>query len=160
MGIGWGQLTFEPDEETLATFRSSWSWLLREPYTPLLFSTLGDVFLESEGGAVYWLNTGVGSLSRVADSAQQFRSLLGTDRANDWFLPSLIQELRQAGKHLRAGACYSFVILPIFAEGKYEVSNLNPISAREHFNLTGNIHRQLHSAPDGTRVRLHVQDET
>src|SRR6266480_6648019 len=70
MGISWGQLTFEPDEETLATFRSSWSWLLREPYTPLLFSTLGDVFLESEGGAVYWLNTGVGSLCQIADSAQ------------------------------------------------------------------------------------------
>jgi hypothetical protein len=48
------------------------------------------------------------------------------------------------------------VTLPVFAEGTYEVDNLNPVRAREHFALTGGIHKDLQSYPDGSKVKLTV----
>src|SRR5262249_24753547 len=101
----WSDLTFTPDAGAVAALRSSWAWLLPDPFTPLLFSALGDVFLRSEQGDVDWLNTGLGEVSRVADSEDDFQQLLATDRVEKWFLPSLISELHECGKHLSPGRC-------------------------------------------------------
>ena len=117
---------------------------------------LGDAFLKSESGNVYWLETGTGDLTRVADSVDSFRDLLKTDLAEDWFLPTLVKALHAAGKIPGPGCCYSFVILPIFKEGKYEVNNLNPISAKEHFSITGMMHKEIHSLPDGATVEIRI----
>jgi len=122
----------------------------------LLFSTLGDVFFRTEQGDVYWLNTGIGEVSRVADSEDHFRQLLATERVDEWLLPALVEKLHECGKRPSPGHCYTFAILPIFAEGRYEPSNLNAVPAREHFALTGDLHRQLQSLPDGAKVDLTV----
>ena len=81
----------------------SWGWLLREPFYPVLFSALGDVFLEPDSGGVWWLNTGVGELTQVAESVQEFRELLSTQLADDWFMPALIESLHAAGKIAQPG---------------------------------------------------------
>ncbi len=88
MTLGWSAL-ITPEPDAVAALRASWAWLVPEPFYPLLFSTLGDVFFRSERGDVYWLNTGFGEVSRVADSEQDFQELLATDRAQEWFLPPL-----------------------------------------------------------------------
>jgi Domain of unknown function (DUF1851) len=152
MSLPWSSLTFTPSDEAIEQLFASWSWLLQTSFTPMLFSMLGDAFLKSESGDVYWLETGTGDLTRVADSVDSFRDLLKTDLAEDWFLPTLVAALHAAGKIPGPGCCYSFVILPIFKEGKYEVGNLNPISAKEHFSITGMMHKEIHSLPDGAKV--------
>jgi hypothetical protein len=73
--------------------------------------------------------------------------------ADEWFLPALIDKLQMAGKLREPGECYTYVTLPIFTEGKYEVDNLNPVPAAEHFELTGHIHRQIAEMPDGAKMR-------
>ena len=75
------------------------------------------------------------------------RMLLGTDIADEWFLPALIEQLHAAGKVPEEGECYTYVTLPVFEEGKYEVDNLNPVPAYEHFALTGDIHCEILSRP-------------
>jgi 8-oxo-dGTP pyrophosphatase MutT (NUDIX family) len=97
IGIGWAELTFSPDEEAVSALATSWAWLLPDTWTPLLFSVLGDVFLEKPSGGVFWLNTGTGEVSRVADDADGFRAALGTEVATDWFMPPLIERLRSSG---------------------------------------------------------------
>lgn len=156
MPIAWSSLVITPPPEALQALRSSWSWLLGEPFTPLLFSSLGDVFIEPASGGVWWLNTGTAELTRVADSVPHFESLLNSELADEWFLPSLVGELHAAGKVTGPGECYTFVILPIFREGKYEVDNLNPVPAREHYELTGSMHKRLRDLPDGAQVRVNV----
>jgi len=156
MRPAWSDLTMVPSDAAVAALRRSWAWLVPGPFTPSLFSALGDAFLELESGGVHWLDTGTGTLSRVADSVESFRALLGTEAANDWFLPDLIEQLHAAGKTLGPGRCYTYVILPIFTEGRYDVSNLNPVPAEEHFALTGEMHERLAALPDGTKVRVVV----
>jgi hypothetical protein len=96
---------------------------------PVLFSALGDVFFEDVAGGVWWLNAGTAEVSGVADSVEQFQDLLRTDQANEWFMPDLVERLHAAGKFLAPGQCFTYVTLPIFKEGSYEVSNLNPVNA-------------------------------
>ncbi len=143
MSIGFSALVCAPSEESVQQFVDSWGWLIREPFVPVLFSALGDVFLQPDSGGIWWLNTGTAEVTKVADSVDQFRELLATEMINEWFLPDLIEQLYAAGKVAEDGECYSYVTLPIFAEGKYEVDNLNPVPAYEHFALTGDIHREI-----------------
>ena len=153
MSVGWSSLTFEPTDDAIEQLAEAWAWRLKVPFRPVLFSTLGDMFFARDDGAVWWLNTGTAELTRVADSIEHFHERLATDVADEWFLPALIEKLQLAGKLREAGECYTYVTLPIFAEGKYEVDNLNPVSAAEHFELTGHIHRQIAELPDGAKVR-------
>jgi hypothetical protein len=156
MSLGWSSLTFMPDEEAVKQLHASWYWLLPEPFEPVLFSVLGDVFFEREAGGVWWLNTGTAEVTRVADSMDHFRRQLGADLVDDWFMPGLVEELHSAGKVPGPGECFTFVALPIFAEGRYEVQNLNPVPARDHFALCGDLHREIRDLPDGAKVAIKI----
>ena len=92
--------------------------MLKEPFRPVLFSTLGDVFFEPDSGGIWWLNTGTGELTRVAESLDHFQDRLATDIADEWFMPLLIAQLHAAGKVPEPGECYTYVTLPVFAEGR------------------------------------------
>ena len=96
----WSDVTVVPGEASLAALRRHWHWLLGERWTPLLFSAVGDVFVELPAGAVWWLSTATGSLEHVADSRDEFQSLLGGERADEWFLPGLVGVLREQQQQL------------------------------------------------------------
>jgi hypothetical protein len=156
MAVGWSSLTFEPTAEAIEQLSESWAWLLKTPFRPVLFSSLGDMFFARDDGAVWWLNTGAGELTRVADSIDDFREKLGTELADDWFLPHLVEQLHAAGKIPEPGECYTYVTLPIFQEGRYVVENLNPVPASEHFSLSGEVHRQIAALPESAKLKITV----
>jgi hypothetical protein len=66
--------------------------------------------------------------------------------------------LHDAVKIPGPGQCYTYVTLPIFEEGRYEVSNLNPVLAEEHFGLTGQLLSELHTLPNGAKAQVKVVD--
>jgi len=155
---GLASLTIEPDEDAVSDLRTAWSWLLEEPWKPVLFTAFGDMFFEYRDGCIYWICTGDGSVTRVADNAEQFEGLLRTDKAEIWLLPSLVGALMAEGKVLGLQECYAFTILPIFKECTYTPENVNPISVREHFSLSGELHRKLGQMEDGSTIRIKVID--
>jgi hypothetical protein len=133
--------------------KRAWGWLVPEPWTPLLFSVLGDVFLQKQG-KVYWLNTGTGEIMQVADSTAHFEALLKTDLAVEWFMPPFVGALRASGKIASDGQCYTYAIFPVFSEGKYEVENIDVVPASEHFGASGQLHAGIADVPDGHQVRI------
>ena len=152
MNVTWNDLSFLPSAEALSALETAWSWLLPSCFEPVLASTLGDVFFQQGGAEVFWLNTGTAEITCVAASRSEFMELLGTEKADEWFMPGLIEQLKVAGKSLQPDGCYTYVALPIFSEGKYEVSNLNPVPSAEHFYMTGEVHRQIRDLPNGAKV--------
>jgi hypothetical protein len=140
--VRWKELTFTPDHAAIDQLVTSWGWRLDGSICPLLFTALGDLFFEDTSGEVYWLNTGTAELTKVAYSQQEFKDALESELAEVWFMPGLIGRLRQAGKRLRRGQCYTYRVLPAFGEGLYTVENLYPIDAKEHFSFTGHVHQQ------------------
>ena len=132
--------------------------MLGDAWTPLMFSAIGDVFFEVQAGTVWWLSTATGSLEQVAESRDKFRELLGTEKADEWFLPGLVEALRSSGKILTTDQCYTYAILPVFAEGTFSVENMNPVSAAEHYSLAGNVHESIRQLPEGAKVQVTVTE--
>jgi hypothetical protein len=156
MPLSWKELTCTPDKDAIDALATSWSWCIGDAFTPLLFTALGDMFYEADEGGVYWLNTGTAEVERVADNVEAFNQLLREEIVDEWLLPPLIEALIEAGKVCAEGECYTYVTLPVFAEGEYTVENFNPVPAREHFELTGSVLQQLQDVPDGTNVNIDI----
>jgi hypothetical protein len=154
MAIGAAELTCTPTQDAIERLAEAWAWLLKEPFTPVFFSALGDMFFEPDSGGVWWLNTGTAELTRVADSVAEFHEKLGSDIAAEWLMPHLVERLHTAGKIPEPGECYTYVTLPVFAEGEYSVENLNPVPAGEHFSVTGHILHEIAELPEGAKVKL------
>jgi hypothetical protein len=145
-------LTFQPSAAALAALRRHWGWQLGQSWTPLLFSVLGDVFVELSAGTVWWLSTATGALEQVADTRADFAAALAGERADEWFLPGLVDVLWAQGKVLADDQCYTFAVFPVFAEGSFSAENLHPQQAAVHFRLSGQLHERIRHLPDGTAV--------
>jgi hypothetical protein len=160
MSITWRDIAFELEPTTAVAAAKAWSWLLPEPWTPIICSMVGRLFLEKPGGELHCLDTCTGLLEQVASSRAQFDEFIRSspDLVDDWFLPPLVEQLHAAGKKPGAGECYGFMILPVFAEGKYEADNMFVRPVREQFVGIAEIHRELSSMSDGAKMRLKVVD--
>ena len=124
----------------------------------------GGVFFETESGVVRWLECGTGLCEDVAASRAAFDGFLGGERdevwearVDEWFLPTLVTELRAAGLRPDARQCYGLTTLPIFEGGTYAADNAFVCSIHEWFSFTGSIHGQVSGMPDGGSVRLVVE---
>jgi hypothetical protein len=155
MAVAWSALVFTPSPEAIAILRSSWAWVLPEQYELVLFSVFGDVFFRGGSGQVFWLNTGTAETTTVAACQAEFQSAL-SEHCDDWFLPHLVEQLYADGKVPGSGECYTYAVLPIFAEGKYEPWNFKPVPAQQHFEVTAHIHREIAALPNGSQVRITV----
>lgn len=165
MSLSWSKIMFVPDQQMVEETASAWKWLIPEPWKIIFSSMFGGLFLEKETGGVYWLECGTGLIEKVANSAEKFHGFLGgprdeawNSRLDDWFLPPLVEQLRDAGKIAAPGQCYGFTILPIFEGGKYTVENAFVVSAREWLTWTGSAHEQVRDVPNGGQVRMKVVD--
>ena len=166
MNLSWSDISFVPDEQVVTETAAAWNWLIPGPWeTVICCSLFGAVFLETAKRDVFWLDCPTGEVTRVAESAEAFRTYLNGPRddawreqIDEWFLTDFVQRLRDAGKRPGPGECYGFTIPPIFREGKYEVGNIFFPSAREWLTLTALLHKQLRDVPDGVRVQIKVVD--
>jgi hypothetical protein len=154
MAISGADLTCTPNQDAIERLAEAWAWLLKEPFRPVLFSVMGDMFFEPDSGGIWWLNMGTAEITRVADSVEHFHEQLRTELADEWLMPALVEQLHEAGKIPEPGECYTYVTLPVFAEGRYEVDNLNPVPAGEHFSVTGHILHEIDELPEDSKVKL------
>jgi hypothetical protein len=147
-------VTIIPNETVTQGLHESWDWLLGPAWKPILFSAIGDVFLVLPAKTIWWLSTATGELEQVASDEAEFNRLLNTEVADEWFLPGLVEALVENGQVLKAQECYSYLIFPVFAQGDFSVENMYCLKSVEHFSVSGQIHRQIRSQPDGSKVRI------
>jgi hypothetical protein len=155
-GFRWNDLAFVPSPKLAGETRKAWSWLVPGHWRPILCTAVGGIFFETEAGTVRWLDIGAGTVEEVAPSVEAFETILRSGAGNFewWFLPALVGELHRAGKRPGPGQAYFFLILPVFAEGKFTADNMAVISSREQLLSAADIHRQIARVPDGAKVEL------
>ncbi|MDX8469585.1 DUF1851 domain-containing protein [Mesorhizobium sp. VK23B] len=160
MSVTWPEIAFQLEPDVAQAAAKAWSWLLPEPWNPVVCSMVGGVFIERPNNGVHWLDTGTGLVEQVAHNRAEFEEMirLRPDLVDEWFLPPLVKRLRAADKKPKAGECYGFTILPVFAEGKFDIDNMFVIPVSEQFIGIADIHRQLSKLPDGSMVQLKVGD--
>ena len=160
MTVAWEDVAFQIEPSVAVSAARAWAWLVPEPWTPLVCSMVGGVFLERPDGTVHWLDTGTGLVEQVATNRAHFEEIMRTspDLVDEWFLPALIERLHAADKKAGAGECYGFTILPVFAEGKYEARNMFVVPVADQLAGMAEVHRQLSELPDGASVQVSVVD--
>jgi hypothetical protein len=133
-----------------------WRWLLPEAMRPWFATALGDLFLRTPGGEVWWLDVGSGELQALAPDEEQFRELLGNvENVDFWFGAALVDRLREAGVILGSGECYSYQQLPMLG-GEYEPKNFRVYDVVTHFRVWGPIHEKLKDLSDGSTVEFTI----
>ena len=136
---------------------SGWEWLLPPEFSVWLMNRYGDLFLILPDGSVHMLDVGDGSLTKLAESKDDFARVIDEEgNAEDWLMIPPVDQLVEAGVHLKPGECYSFLIPPILG-GEYTVENTIVVPMTEHFGLYASYHEQLRDVPDGSKVVINVQ---
>ena len=160
MSVTWRDIAFQLEPDIARDAAKAWSWLVPEPWEPVVCSMVAGVFLQPPNSEVHWLDTGTGLVEQVASDRAEFEEAIRSspDLVDEWFLPPLVERLHAAGKRPAVGECYGFTILPVFAEGRYDTDNMFVVPVREQFVGIEDIHRQLNDLPEGAAVQIKVAD--
>jgi len=158
MKINFDDLIVKFRGENLANLMDSWTWLIGTDKKLLIVSVIGDMFLQANNGSIFWLDVGLGKLEIIAKDMKEFESKLeNINQVDEWFMIDLTAELKRSEKTLKDGQVYSYRKLPVLG-GAYSVDNFAPLDMEAHFRLTSEIHEQVRSLPDGTKVDMKVVD--
>src|SRR5579864_5244708 len=77
---------FRVDNLGIERLLSEWRWLCPHRMALVARTEFGDLFLRDDSGAVFWLNTAVGRLTKVSSSEAQFREMSETtEKRREWF---------------------------------------------------------------------------
>ena len=135
-----------------------WRDLLPSQFEVWLVNRIADVILVDSDGAVHFLDVGVGSITRLAGSKDEFGNLIDRDgNADDWLALDLVDRLVGAGVTLEPGQCYGFVQPPVLG-GEWAPENVRPLPVAEVYGTAGSIYTRIKDLPDGAEVRFDTSD--
>ena len=129
-----------------------WSWLSTD--LPVLFTAVGDVFVQAEDAKVYFLDTAKGEIEEVAENGAAFQECLTQEEfVAAKFHPDTVALYRRSGKKLNAGKVYSYEQALILG-GDDQVHNLKITSLEDHLDSLGELHLKVKDLPEDARVEL------
>lgn len=150
------EVWFQVDGLEVERLLSDWRWLCPSRATLLARNVFGELFLQDETGVILWLNTTTGKLSRVAESKAQFLQMAETsEKRREWLAEHEAKAYAERGLVPGSSQCIGFGVPAVFAEGG------TPATAYiadiyEHVSFLGDLHRQIVSLPDGSKIQLRV----
>ena len=147
---------FQVDGLEIERLLSDWRWLCPFQMSLLARNLFGELFLQDEAGAVFWLNTTIGKLSKVADSQAEFVEMAETSqKRQDWFVVQETEAYANRGLVPSASQCIGFGVPAVFAEGGTPDTAF-VADIYEHISFLGDLHQQISTLPDGSTIRLRV----
>lgn len=137
-----------------------WRWLCPQALTAVGRNAFGDPFLRDEAGRVHMLNVGSGEFTLIVESITEFTERASTpEMQEEWFAESAVDAARGRGLNPGPEQCIGFSTPVVFAESS-GLDSAYIADLYEHVGYLGDIHRQLATVPDGTKVRLLVKNHT
>ena len=137
---------------------AEWRWKLGGDATLVTLTRAGDAFVAYPDGTISWLDTGAGSVQRIAATRQEFDEVMADPtEARRLLLAPVVEESVRLHGSFPDGVCLGFTQLPVLG-GAYSIDNRFRLPAVEHFAVTGDLHRQMRDVPDGTGVQVRVVD--
>jgi hypothetical protein len=148
----WEQLLIRTTDLDCQRLLSYWRWLLQKDYHPIVMTAFRDWFLLDQDGSVHFLDLVAGSLSKVAESGEEFKQVMGLpEKLDEWFMAEVVQSLLDAGIVLEENQCYGYKIPPVLG-AKIEVANIELTDIAVHQGILSQIHEQTRNLPEGTRI--------
>ena len=150
---GW----FAVDHLDVERLLTDWRWLCPEGMTLIARNAFADLFLRDQAGKVFQLDVAVGKLTQLADFEAQFIALAKThEKRQEWFAEPDEQAIASRGLSPNANQCIGFSVPLVFAEGG-SADTPYVVDIYDHVGFLGDMHRQISTLPDGTKVRLRVK---
>lgn len=143
--------------EIVAEDIQPWSDLLPGQVQILGANLFADVFLRDLDGAIHQLDIGAGGISVIAESEAEFRQRCIEDEEL-WLLRPLIAHCRDAGLIPGPQDCYAYKVMPMFAEGSYDPSNIEVRPVKAWLSFAGTLYRETRNLAAGSVVELRVSD--
>jgi hypothetical protein len=144
------------DDLEVERLLSEWRWLCPAKMSLLARNLFGELFLMDETGLVFWLDTTVGELSKVANSKAEFLEMAETSqKRQEWFVEQEAGVYAELGLVPSSSQCIGFGVPAVFAEGGTPDTAF-VADIYEHISLLGDLHHQLSDLPNGSKVRLCV----
>ncbi len=112
-------------------------------FTYITFSS-GDAFVQNvNNGQVWWLDSGGGEFSQLAETPEDFNELLADKEfVIEYFAVQMVGDLIKSGKSLSHNQVYSLT-KPWLLGGEYKIENIEPTDIEVHFSLTGQVAQQV-----------------
>lgn len=152
MSITLNDLTISPNAVDMTSLLSDWEWAMPEPMHPVLITAMGDVFAQGETKAVYFIDTVMGAIEKVAENGDEFQNLLRDPNfVTARMYPARLLQWRKAGIELGESEVYSHAH-PLVLGGTNTADNITAIHVAVHVSLSGQIHRQIKDLPEGTDI--------
>jgi hypothetical protein len=143
------------DQERLL---NKWRWLCSQPLTIIDRNAFGDLFLLDGSGRVYMLDVGSGEFTSIAASVSEFNKLADTpEKRQEWFEEESTNAAAERGLVPGSEQCIGFRIPVVFEEGG-GLDSAYIADIYEHLGFLGDLHRQIASMPDGTKVKLIISN--
>ena len=148
---------FDVDGLDVERLLTEWRWLCPEQVTLVARSAFGDLFLRNQAGEIFWLDSAIGKLTKIADSEAQFHESANTPKKQqEWFAEAEEHSAAAHGFVPNVNQCIGFSIPLIFAETGSS-NKMYVVNIYEHVSFLGDINRQMSDCPDGSKVKLHVK---
>jgi hypothetical protein len=154
MSLKLSELIKDKSKIDLKDICSEWNWLISGQKNVLFVTVFGDIFFVGLDDEINWLDTGVGKLTRVAESVTHFEELLkDNDFFSDWFMTNIYLDIQKRNILLKDNEVYSYIKMPLLG-GDYTADNIEPTDISVHFSITGQICKKTKNLPDGTKINI------
>lgn len=138
------ELTKQFSDRQYAVALESWSWLDLGGKSPRFTSLFGDVFLEDEEGAWWFLSTFTGELLAGWPHGAALAAELNTEAGQDEYLLGALAlaAFHRRGLSLSRDDVYAYVPPPVVT-GSFDVDQIQVFEFSVAVNMAGQLHRQL-----------------
>ncbi|GAB2609429.1 hypothetical protein Aab01nite_23340 [Paractinoplanes abujensis] len=138
------ELTKQFSGEQYVAALESWSWLDLHGKSPRFTSLFGDVFLEDENGAWWFLSTLTGELHPGWPDGAALAAELDTEAGQDEYLLGALAmaAFHRRGLTLGDDDVYAYVPPPVVT-GKFDVDLIQVFKFSVAVNMAGQLHQQL-----------------
>lgn len=137
--IDYKQYTVSFDKNDVASLYSDWKGIL-DPQTiaePLLMNSFGDLLYKQLDGAVYFLDTLEGTITKFAeDESDMITKLTISDNQNNYLSSEMVTLLRERGLVLNSNELYIYVPHPSFT-GTIDMNTIQIMSMDAVLSLNG-----------------------
>ena len=138
---------------------SGWRWLCPAELSLLARNAFGQLFLQDKTGSVFWLNTTVGKLSKVANSKAEFLEMADSaQKRREWFVEQEVAAYANRGLVANPFQCIGFGVPAVFKEGGTPATAFIA-DIYEHVAFLGDLHQQIAALQDGSKVHLVVGEK-
>jgi hypothetical protein len=142
------ELTKQFSDEQYAKALESWSWLDLQGKTPRFTSLFGNVFLEDQTGAWWFLDTFEGELVPAWPSRAELVAELQTEEGQDHYLLGVLAQaaFHRRGLSLQPDEVYAYAPPPVIT-GSFAVDEIQVFKFSVAINIAGQLHQQIRTAP-------------